>query len=58
MATNQPTRWSFTHHSLLALLALLLFLGAALSFGGYLNGANAHVLLSLGAACLAAEGVV
>jgi len=57
--TNPPPRfWQPSVPRLLALAALLLFILAALAFGGALTGANGHVLLAAGLARLAGEGVI
>lgn len=59
MATNPPTRfWTPSPNRLLALAALILFILAAIAFVGDLSGANGHLLLATGLACLAAEGVL
>jgi Na+/serine symporter len=57
MATNQPTRWSFTYHSVLAVAALVLFVLASLAYHGTITGVSGGVLLAIGLACLAAEGI-
>jgi membrane-bound ClpP family serine protease len=57
MSTNQPSRWNFTYHSALAVAALILFILAALSYHGTITGVSGAVLLAIGLACLAAEGI-
>jgi Na+/serine symporter len=57
MATNQPTRWNFTYHSALAVAALILFILASLAYHGTITGVGGGVLLAIGLACLAAEGI-
>jgi Na+/serine symporter len=57
MATNQPSRWNFTYHSALAVAALILFILAALSYHGTITGVSGGMLLAVGLACLAAEGI-
>jgi Na+/serine symporter len=57
MSTNPTPRWSFTYHSVLAVAALVLFVLAALAKHGTITGVSGGVLLAIGLACVAAEGI-
>jgi hypothetical protein len=57
MSTNPTPRWNFTYHSVLAVAALILFILAALAYHGTITGVSGAMLLAIGLACLAAEGI-
>jgi len=57
MATQPAPRWSPNYHNLLAVAALVLFILAALAYHGTITGIGWGIFLSVGLACLAAEGV-
>lgn len=58
MSVNQSPRWSPSPNRILALGALVLFVLSAIAFAGDLNGANGHLLLAAGLACIAAESAL
>lgn len=57
MAANQP-RWNPGPHNLLALVALILFVLAALAYHGTITSPSGSVFLACGLAFLAAGFVV